>query len=141
MKYETEVEKLPEIPKPVPTERLSDCLPVWFASYINLPNLEEIYDLVAAANYLDVPALVELGCAKVGCLMKNKTIPELRMMFNITNDFTPEEERTILEGKADIWGDEDDEGDENEQIDLKNLGLPASSGSRSRQLEEVKYPK
>lgn len=48
----------------------------------------------------------------MGAMMKNKTIPEIRKMFNITNDFTPEEERTILEGKADIWGDEDDEGDE-----------------------------
>lgn len=48
--------------------------------------------------------------------MKNLTIPELRQMFNITNDFTPEEEKTIIEGKADIWGDEDDEGDETEEV-------------------------
>ena len=61
---------------------------------------------------MDVKNLVELGCAKVGSLMKNKNIPELRQMFNIANDFTPEEERTIVEGRADIWGDEDDEGDE-----------------------------
>ena len=63
---------------------------------------------------MDVPNLVELGCAKIGSLMKNKNIPELRKMFNIVNDFTPEEEKTILEGRADIWGDEDDEGDETE---------------------------
>lgn len=45
--------------------------------------------------------------------MKNKSIPDIRKLFNITNDFTPEEERTILEGKANIWGDQDDEcGDE-----------------------------
>ncbi len=24
-------------------------------------------------------------------------------MFNITNDYTPEEEKAIIEGKADIW--------------------------------------
>lgn len=57
--------------------------------------------------------------------MKNKSISELRKMFNIINDFTPEEERTILEGKADIWGDEDDEGDETEETihntNIKNL--------------------
>ena len=49
--------------------------------------------------------MVELGCAKVGSLMKNKSIPDIRKLFNITNDFSPEEERTILEGKANIWGD------------------------------------
>jgi S-phase kinase-associated protein 1 len=57
--------------------------------------LEEIYDLIAAANYMIVNNLVELGCAKVGSLMKSKTIPELRSMFHIVNDFTPEEERSI----------------------------------------------
>lgn len=36
-------------------------------------------------------------------------------MFHITNDFTPEEERTIIEGKADIWGEEDDEGAETDE--------------------------
>ena len=45
-------------------------------------------------------------------MMKYKSISELRKMFHKTNDFTPEEERTIIEGKADIWGEEDDEGNE-----------------------------
>lgn len=137
MRHEVEVETLPEIPRPVPTERLHDCMPKWFADFINLPNLEDVYDLIAAANYLDVPALVELGCAKVGSLMKNKTIPELRQMFKITNDFTPEEEKTILEGRADIWGDEDDEGDEAEQT----VTFPGSQATRGLQFEEVKHSK
>ena len=78
IKHEIEIERLPEIPKPVPSETLKDWVPLWFHNFMNIKNLEELYDLIAAANYLDVPALVELGCAKVGCLMKNKTIPELR---------------------------------------------------------------
>ena len=68
-----------------------------------MKSIEDIYDLIAAANYLDVASLIELGCAKIGCMMRDKTIPELRQMFNITNDYTPEEETAILEGKADIW--------------------------------------
>ena len=122
-KHELDIEKLPEIPRPVPTERLADCVPVWFANFMSLNSLEEVYDIISAANYLEIPSLTELGCAKVGCLMKNKTIPELRKMFNIENDFTPEEERTILEGRADIWGDEDDEGDEGDQA----VGIPGQS--------------
>lgn len=114
VQHELDVEELPQLPRPVPSERLEDCMPRWFAEYIKMPSLEDVYDVIAAANYLDVPSLVELGCAKVGSMMKNKTVPELRQMFNIVNDFTPEEEKTILEGKADIWGEEDDEGDEAE---------------------------
>ncbi len=69
-----------------------------------MKSIEDVYDVIAAANYLDVASLIELGCAKIGCMMRDKTIPELRQMFNITNDYTPEEETAILEGKADIWG-------------------------------------
>ncbi len=69
---------MPDLPKPLPTERLSDSVPAWFTNFISLPSVEEIYELVAAANFLDVPGLVELGCAKIGSLMKNKSIVELR---------------------------------------------------------------
>lgn len=115
VKHELQVEQLPDIPKPVPSERLEDCVPQWFADYMRDLPLDDIYDLIACANYLDIKNLVELGCAKVGSLMKNLTITQLREMFHITNDFTPEEERTIIEGKADIWGEEDDEGAETDE--------------------------
>ncbi len=78
VEHELEVEMLPDLPRPVPSDRLEDCMPKWFAEYIKMPSIETIYDIIAAANYLDIPNLVELGCAKVGSLMKNKTIPELR---------------------------------------------------------------
>jgi S-phase kinase-associated protein 1 len=71
-------EPLPDIPKPVPSERLSDWIPQWYANFIDIKSLDDLMETVAAANYLDVPSLVELGCAKIGCLMKNKSIPELR---------------------------------------------------------------
>ena len=82
-------------------------MPPWFANFIDMKSLEEVYDLIAAANFLDVPSLLELGCAKVGSMMINKNIQEMRQMFNIANDYTPEEETAIIEGKADIWGASD----------------------------------
>ena len=66
---------------------------------------------------MDVPSLVELGCAKIGSIMKNKSIQELRHLFNITNDYTPEEEKAIIEGKADIWGEEETH---DENVDQSN---------------------
>ena len=86
-----------------------------------MKSIEEIYDVIAAANYLDVAPLIELGCAKIGCMMRDKTIPELRQMFNITNDYTPEEETAILEGRADIWGlDEGVSASAGEELDQDN---------------------
>jgi len=45
-----------------------------------------------AANYLDIKGLLDLSCAKIASLMKGKTAEEIRKVFNIPNDFTPEEE-------------------------------------------------
>ncbi len=82
-----------------------------------MKSIDDVYDVIAAANYLDVPSLIELGCARVGCMMRGKTVPELRQMFNIVNDYTPEEELAILEGRADIWGDKDATATAGEEID------------------------
>ena len=49
-------------------------MPVWFANFIDLKSLEDVYEIIAAANYLDIPSLVELGCAKVGSMMQGKSI-------------------------------------------------------------------
>jgi S-phase kinase-associated protein 1 len=48
-----------------------------------------------AANYLDIKALLDLGCKTVANMIKGKSPEEIRKTFNIQNDFTPEEEEQI----------------------------------------------
>lgn len=48
-----------------------------------------------AANYLDIKALLDVGCKTVANMIKGKSPEEIRKTFNITNDFTPEEEEQI----------------------------------------------
>ena len=103
-------EPLGPIEKPLRSNNLADSVPEWFSKFIDV-DLEKVYDIIAASNYLEIKPLIELGCAKVGSLMKGKSIPELRKMFNLVNDFTPEEEKAILEGRAHVW-DSDEEEDE-----------------------------
>ncbi len=50
-----------------------------------------------ASNYLDINSLLELSCAKVASLIKDKSIEEIRKFFNIVNDFSPEEEQLIID--------------------------------------------
>ena len=45
-----------------------------------------------AANYLEIEELKQLGCAKMGSIIRGMTVIEFRKRFNIVNDFTPEEE-------------------------------------------------
>ena len=51
-----------------------------------------LFELIMASNYLDIKPLLELSCAKVASMIKNKSIQEIRKFFNIETDFTPEEE-------------------------------------------------
>lgn len=57
---------------------------------------EVLFELILAANYMDVKALLDLCCAKVASMMKGKTAEQIRKTFNIVNDFTPEEEAAII---------------------------------------------
>ncbi|RHY26913.1 hypothetical protein DYB32_007166 [Aphanomyces invadans] len=54
-------------------------------------------EIEKAANYMDIKSLLDLACAKVASMIKGKTPQEIRETFNITNDFTPEEEAQIRE--------------------------------------------
>lgn len=49
-------------------------------------------DLVAAANFMDIKPLLDLTCLAVSIMIKGKSAAELREMFNISPEFTPEEE-------------------------------------------------
>ena len=93
----------PEIEKPLRSQNLSDVTTPWYAEFVNLDQ-EILFELILAANYLDIKPLLELACAKVASLIKNRSIPEIRKFFNIENDFTPEEEAQIMEENK--WAEE-----------------------------------
>ncbi|XP_019184098.1 PREDICTED: SKP1-like protein 1A [Ipomoea nil] len=54
-----------------------------------------LLDLILAANFLDVKSLLDLTAQAVANLIEKKTVEEVRKIFNIQNDFTPEEEEEI----------------------------------------------
>lgn len=58
---------------------------------------ELLIDVIMAANFLNVKELLELTCACVASMIKGKTPEQIRALFNIENDFTPEEEEKIRE--------------------------------------------
>jgi len=85
------------IPKPLPTSNLSELVCEFDAKFIEIDDLEEIFDIIMAANYLDIKSLLDLSCAKIATLIRGKTPEEIRKTFGIVNDFTPEEEAQIRE--------------------------------------------
>ncbi|KAF5739325.1 putative skp1 [Tripterygium wilfordii] len=71
-----------------------DELKAWDAEFVKVDQAT-LFDLILAANYLNIKGLLDLTCQTVADMIKGKTPEEIRKTFNIKNDFTPEEEEEV----------------------------------------------
>nr|XP_043613942.1 SKP1-like protein 13 [Erigeron canadensis] len=69
-----------------------------FYDFVN--DQKTAFDIMLAANYLDNKSLLELGCKKVAESVKGLTTRDIRKLYRIRNDFTPEEEAKVQEENA-----------------------------------------
>ena len=76
---------------------------VWDKDFVKVDD-ETLFNLILAANYLDIKSLLDLTCKTVADEIKGKTPEEIRVRFNIKNDFTPEEEEEVKRENA--WCEE-----------------------------------
>jgi S-phase kinase-associated protein 1 len=94
----------PEIDKPLRSANLADCgVSAQDVSFVDVGQ-EELFNLILAANYMDIKPLLDLACAKVASMLKGKTPEAIRKQFDIVNDFTPEQEEAIKAENR--WADE-----------------------------------
>ena len=78
-----------------PDEKISeDDLKAWDQEFVKVDQAT-LFDLILAANYLNIKSLLDLTCQTVADMIKGKTPEEIRKTFNIKNDFTPEEEEEV----------------------------------------------
>ena len=83
-----------------PVKSFEAVVSVWDADFVN-KNMDMIFEIIQAANYMDIHDLLDLTCAKVASLIKDKTRDEILKVFNIDPDFTAEEIKEI--NKEDAW--------------------------------------
>ncbi|GAA5827357.1 hypothetical protein JCM5353_007555 [Sporobolomyces roseus] len=81
------------------TTEISD----WDSKFIQVDQ-EMLFEIILAANYLDIKPLLDVGCKTVANMIKGKQPEEIRKLFNIENDFTPEEEAQIK--KENEWAED-----------------------------------
>ncbi|AES87708.1 putative S-phase kinase-associated protein [Medicago truncatula] len=72
----------------------SDELEKWDAEFVKVDQ-NTLFNLIMAANYLNIKSLLDLTCMTTMDNIKDKTPEEIRKIFNIKNDYTPEEEEEV----------------------------------------------
>ncbi|KAI0500048.1 hypothetical protein KFK09_018256 [Dendrobium nobile] len=80
----------------------------WYADFVKVDQ-DTLFNLILAANYLNIKGLLDLTCQTVADMIKGKTPEEIRRTFNIKNDFTPEEGEEIRRENQWPFEDEEDE--------------------------------
>jgi S-phase kinase-associated protein 1 len=84
-----------EIEKPLKSPNMAEVVSQWDADFVDVDQ-ELLFELILAANYMDLKPLLDLACAKVASMIKGKNPEQIRKTFNIINDFTPEEEAAVI---------------------------------------------
>jgi len=73
------------IEKPLRSKVMKDvCKDAWDATFIDNigDDRQKLYDLILAANYLDIKGLLHLGCAKVASLIKGQPLEKIKEILS-----------------------------------------------------------
>jgi S-phase kinase-associated protein 1 len=89
-------EPMNDIEKPLKSAQMNEVVQEWYANFVNVEQ-EVLFELILAANFMDIKPLLDLTCATVASMIKGKSPEEIRKTFNIVNDFTAEEEAQVRE--------------------------------------------
>jgi len=84
-------------------QKRTDDISSWDADFLKVDQ-GTLFELILAANYLDIKGLLDVTCKTVANMIKGKTPEEIRKTFNIKNDFTPIEEEQVR--KENEWCEE-----------------------------------
>lgn len=75
------------IPKPLPLVPFHEIVDPWYASFITqFEVIEGLYPLIKAVNYMDIPPLQELACARIASLIRGKEPGEIKKILGIEED-------------------------------------------------------
>jgi S-phase kinase-associated protein 1 len=77
------------IPKPLRSKNMKDVVSdPWDAEFIDRIGVDkqQLYDLVLAANYMDIASLLHLGCAKVASFIKGQPLEKIKEILSVPSE-------------------------------------------------------
>ena len=69
----------------------------WSSNFIDKMTMEELVNLTVASNYMGINCLLDLCCAKIASLCKDKNEEDIFKIFNISEPLSEEEKNKIKE--------------------------------------------
>lgn len=66
----------------------------WDQAYLNM-NDKLLFNVIMAANFLEIKALLDIGCRRIAEEIRGKTSEEIRLRFNIDEPFNVEDEEEM----------------------------------------------
>ena len=96
-------EEPPIIPKPLKFKEMKAvCQDAWDATFIDRigKDRQKLYDLILAANYMDIKSLLHLGCAKVASLIKGQPLEKIKGILQSEPAQGPKKPAQKKEGSA-----------------------------------------
>lgn len=92
--------KLLELPRPLPwLKPIESVVGKQYLEFVDISPLD-LLDTINAANYLDVPCLVQLMAAKIAWILHDHTEEEAREIFQCFRPYTKEEYDAVMEDVA-----------------------------------------
>jgi S-phase kinase-associated protein 1 len=61
---------------------------------------EELFSVIEACDYLDIKTLFHVTCRYVGESLRDLSVEQIRELFGVVNDFSPEEEEQLRKENA-----------------------------------------
>mmetsp|Transcript_8201 Transcript_8201/g.11714 ORF Transcript_8201/g.11714 Transcript_8201/m.11714 type:complete len:165 (+) Transcript_8201:133-627(+) len=81
-RYYHEKESMKEIPKPLTSVVLGEMVQEFYCDFVKVDR-QILFELITAANFLDIKPLLDLTCLAVAISIKGLSVKELKEIFNL----------------------------------------------------------
>uniref|UniRef100_A0A7S2YAT4 SKP1 component dimerisation domain-containing protein n=1 Tax=Entomoneis paludosa TaxID=265537 RepID=A0A7S2YAT4_9STRA len=96
-------EKMNDIPMPLPGNNFEECMTQeWYREFVREMDRDMIFEILGAANYMNIKPLLDLACLRVTFELTGKSAEEIRVYLNLP-ELTAEEEAKAREEHAWIF--------------------------------------
>jgi S-phase kinase-associated protein 1 len=98
----------------------------WDMEFVRVP-LATLFEMILAANFLDLKPMLDVTCKAVAEMIKGKTPDEIKKVFGVEGDFTEEEKAQVLRDNP--WLEDPGDGEADAEATAEGGGAAEGGAS------------